>query len=96
MDGVITFEGLSTNNLPNRDTWNYWTHAETYNIVSSLEVRLRSEKGNDNFGQGGLGAIFYNSRFDNVNLTVVPEPGSMLALASGIAGMAGMAFRRRA
>lgn len=95
VDGVLKFEGLSANNLPNRDTWNYWTHVETYNIVNGIEVRLRSKKGNDNFGQGSLGAIFYNSRFDDVNLTVVPEPSSLLALAGGIAGMAGFAFRRK-
>ncbi|MCS7309168.1 MAG: PEP-CTERM sorting domain-containing protein [Armatimonadetes bacterium] len=31
-----------------------------------------------------------------LNLVVVPEPGSLIALATGVAGLAGMALRRRA
>jgi len=38
----------------------------------------------------------YDSASGTSNFSVVPEPGSLLALATGLAGMMGVAFRRRA
>lgn len=40
--------------------------------------------------------IFSAGNFDNLVVEVVPEPGSMLALASGLAGMAGLILRKKA
>lgn len=46
-----------------------------------------------------LGSVAGNSwtqgQFDNVRLTVVPEPGSIVALGAGLIGMAGMIRRKR-
>ena len=35
------------------------------------------------------------AKFSNISLTVIPEPGSMLALGSGLVGLFGLTLRRR-
>lgn len=45
-------------------------------------------------GQLG-GGSWTQAQFDNVRLTVVPEPGSIVALGAGLIGMAGMIRRKR-
>ncbi|MCL6630772.1 MAG: PEP-CTERM sorting domain-containing protein [Armatimonadetes bacterium] len=43
-------------------------------------------------GSGGFSGSMY---VDEVSLTAVPEPGSLLALSTGIIGLAGIVIRRR-
>lgn len=89
IDGSLVWTGLSSNNT-NRDTWTLHTHNGQYVINSSIEVRLHSVKGNDQYGSGNLGAIWYDSRYDDIRLEVVPEPAALLLL-----GLAGPPLLRR-
>ena len=91
IDSDLKFDGMSSNNT-NRDTWTLWQHSGQYVINTDVEVRLHSVKGNNEFGTGGLGAIFFDSRYDDVTLQVtpVPEPATLGLLALG-----GLALLRR-
>jgi hypothetical protein len=82
VDGSLVWEGVSSNNT-NRDTWALHSHNGQHTVNSSIEVRLRSVKGNDNFGQGGLGAIFFDSRYDDIRLVAIPEPATLALLGLG-------------
>lgn len=70
IDGVKVWSSSSTNNggAGQRDEWISHSHSGQYEVASSIEVRLRSIKGNDNFGNGTLGAIYAVSRFDDIHL----------------------------
>ena len=83
VDNALVFDGMSSNNT-NRDTWALHSYSGTHTVNSSIEVRLHSVKGNDNYGQGGLGAIFWDSRYDDITLDVVPEPAAALLLLAGL------------
>lgn len=69
VDGEVVADMMSSNNT-NRDTWALWTYNQTHFVNGTIEVRLRAVKGNDNYGQGGLGAIWFSSRFDDITLEV--------------------------
>lgn len=45
--------------------------------------------------KSGASSGSVNSYFDAVNISTVPEPGSMLALFAGLAGFGGMIIRRK-
>lgn len=104
IDGSMVWREGSTNNT-NRDQWTFheknWVgvvNTEPQAGGDGIEVRLHTIKGNDQGGTGGLGAIFFDSRYDDIRLNisdVVPEPSSIFALGSGMAAMAGMLIRRR-
>jgi hypothetical protein len=89
VDGVeIAHDWSGQNAFGQSHNWDTWTNA-TYSgqqqVNTSIELRLRAVKGNDNWGAGGLGAIWYASRFDDVNLsaTLIPEPATLGLFALG-------------
>ena len=69
VDGVVVTDMMSSNNT-NRDTWALWSYDGTLTVSGTVEVRLRAAKGNDNYGNGTLGAIYFDSRFDDITLEV--------------------------
>lgn len=71
VDGELTADMFSSNNT-NRDEWKFWSYSGTVNVNSTLEVRLRAVKGNDQYNAGALGAIFFNSRFDDIRFSATP------------------------
>lgn len=76
---------------PNYDTGFQWGAGEvefTLNSLSTVTIFLHAIQQNAYAGNW--------SAFDGVELEVVPEPSSILAMASGLAGMAGMVLRRKA
>ena len=92
VDGSQVADLMSSNNT-NRDTWQLWTYAGQHTINTDIEVRLHSVKNNNEGGTGGLGAIYYDSRYDDISLDVtpVPEPGILALVGIGLAGF----LRRR-
>jgi hypothetical protein len=46
-------------------------------------------------GVNGAATGWSQAQFDNVKLAIVPEPGSFVALGSGLVGLVGFAIRRR-
>lgn len=77
IDGQKVWSGSSSNNggASQRDLWVSHAHSGQYQVNGSIAVYLRSIKGNDNFGNGSLGAIFAVSRWGDIRLeaTLIPE-----------------------
>lgn len=71
VDGTVVWSGTSSNNDV-RDTWELHQGSGTFNVTDHIEVRLRTVKGNDDNGQGDLGAVFFDSRYDDIFLSVAP------------------------
>jgi hypothetical protein len=67
VDGVMVFDGVSSNNL-NRDQWKLHAYSGTHNVTDHIEVRLHTVKGNNENDTGTLGAIWFDSRYDDVRL----------------------------
>lgn len=62
------------------------------NSLGEIEIELRE------YTQGGVHPTYgeYSTGlFDDVTITAVPEPGSMVALLSGLVGLVGFGVRRR-
>lgn len=86
IDGAMVFDGLSSNNT-NRDAWTLHTYsADGVAINSSVEVRLHTVKGKSSYGNGQYGAIWWDSRYDDIQLdvTLVPEPACLMLLLAGL------------
>ncbi len=89
---IASFVALATNTVTLGTNWvetqgvTYTTGASGAEIGKQLIVRL---------GDGSAGGVS-DIWFDNFNAsqTAVPEPGSLLALASGLVGLVGMRRRR--
>lgn len=90
IDGAMVFDGAAYNDGAYWDTWLNHTYQAQHTINSSIEVRLHSIKGNSHDGTGGEGAIWYDSRYDDIYLEVVPEPATAMLL-----GFASLALLRR-
>lgn len=71
VDGAKVFDGVSSNNT-NRDTWAEHQYNGTVNVTDHVEVRLHTVKGNDQYGTGNLGAIWWSSRYDDIRLFACP------------------------
>ncbi len=84
VDGNVVSETWSGKNAfgqtNNWDTWTQASYIGQQTINNDIELRLRAVKGNDQYGQGGLGAIWFASRFDDIKLSVVPEPAGLMLL----------------
>lgn len=62
------------------------------NALGEIEIEVKE------YTQAGIHPTYgdYSTGlFDNVTITAIPEPGSMLALLSGLVSLAGFAVRRR-
>jgi hypothetical protein len=98
IDSTMIWSGMSSNNT-NRDQWAQHSHSGQYTIgTQGIAVVLRSIKGNSAFGTGPYGAIYADSRFDDVHLSVsyIPEPSTMaLVMGGALACSVGVVRRRR-
>lgn len=82
IDGALVFSGYTSDDTGTHgpcgpgpwDTWVQQTYSGTHAINTDIQVRLRAVKDNDNCSTGGLGAIYYDSRFDDVLLQVTEAP----------------------
>ncbi|MCE5198401.1 MAG: PEP-CTERM sorting domain-containing protein [Armatimonadota bacterium] len=76
----------SSDTLQNYNLTNQWTkYSATFTAKAGTQVESLS------FRILNVGTYY----LDNVTMTAVPEPGSMLAMLSGFAGLVGFGIRRR-
>lgn len=72
-----------------------WAYNANEELTATLDTSYTFESALVNrAGSIGLAAYSSNHIFDNINVTAVPEPSSLMALASGL-GLAAAAIRRR-
>jgi len=65
-----------------------WINGESSDLPSGYTGQIR-------IGERGYANYNYEATWDYLTLSPVPEPGSLLALGSGLVGLAGFAIRRR-
>lgn len=95
VDGVIVASQEASNASGYWDTWATLGYSDTVAINSTIEMRLHAIKGQNN--NHDLSPIYWANRFNDTYLEVnlVPEPSSLLALFTGAAGLLGLVTRRR-